>query len=104
MIHNCVELTPWSLGVDHAMAWQLASGSGDDGNDDDNDEDESGSEEGERPKVVKSAEAKNDARPSLPYREFRQFLETGCMGSPITGYPAVLIILSTIPSSVSFAL
>ena len=37
---------------------------------------------------------------SLAYTEFLQFLELGCGGSPIHGYPTVVIILSTIPSSV----
>ncbi|TCD68845.1 hypothetical protein EIP91_009559 [Steccherinum ochraceum] len=34
---------------------------------------------------------------SKAYPEFLQFLELGCGGSPVQGYPAVLIILSTIP-------
>lgn len=38
---------------------------------------------------------------SIAYEEFRQFLELGCIGSPVHSYPAVIIILSTIPSSVS---
>lgn len=37
---------------------------------------------------------------SIAYREFLHFLELGCNGSPSQGYPAVVIILSTIPSSV----
>lgn len=37
---------------------------------------------------------------SLAYEEFRQFLELGCMGSAVQGYPAIIIILSTIPPSV----
>ncbi|KAF8634833.1 hypothetical protein AX17_004084 [Amanita inopinata Kibby_2008] len=36
---------------------------------------------------------------STAYREFLQFLELGCGGSPVQGYPAVLVILSTIPNS-----
>ena len=34
------------------------------------------------------------------YREFLQFLELGCYGSPVQGYPTILIIVSTIPPSV----
>jgi len=34
------------------------------------------------------------------YQEFLQFLELGCSGSPIQGYPTVVIVLSTIPSFV----
>ncbi|EGO03442.1 hypothetical protein SERLA73DRAFT_101568 [Serpula lacrymans var. lacrymans S7.3] len=37
---------------------------------------------------------------SLAYNEFLQFLELGCSGSPTEGYPIVIIILSTIPSSI----
>lgn len=37
---------------------------------------------------------------SAAYGEFLQFLELGCSGSPIQGYPTVIIILSTIPSDV----
>lgn len=36
------------------------------------------------------------------YQEFLQFLELGCSGAPIQGYPTVVIILSTIPPSVCF--
>lgn len=34
------------------------------------------------------------------YQEFLQFLELGCSGSPIQGYPTVVIVLSTIPPCV----
>ena len=37
---------------------------------------------------------------SQAYVEFLQFLQLGCSGSPLQGYPTVMIILSTIPSSV----
>ncbi|KAK7439775.1 hypothetical protein VKT23_017349 [Stygiomarasmius scandens] len=37
---------------------------------------------------------------SLAYLDFLQFLQLGCSGSPIQGYPTVVIILSTIPSEV----
>ena len=41
--------------------------------------------------------------PSLAYQEFLQFLELGCSGSPLQGYPTVVIILSTISSTVRFS-
>ena len=51
--------------------------------------------------------AKTVAPSSLPqkqvsqaYIEFLRFLQLGCSGSPLQGYPTVMIILSTIPSSV----
>jgi E3 ubiquitin-protein ligase listerin len=41
----------------------------------------------------------NDRR-SPGFTDFLQFLELGCGGSPLQGYPAVLVILSSIPPSV----
>lgn len=38
---------------------------------------------------------------SAAYAEFLHFLELGCSGSPADGYPSVLIVISTLPSSVS---
>lgn len=40
----------------------------------------------------------------VAYREFLQFLELGCSGSPHQGYPAVVVIVSTIPFSVCLSL
>ena len=37
---------------------------------------------------------------SEAYTEFLQFLELGCSGSPVEGYPLVLIVLAGIPKSV----
>jgi hypothetical protein len=39
-------------------------------------------------------------RRSPGFTDFLQFLELGCGGSPLQGYPAVLVILSSIPPSV----
>jgi hypothetical protein len=41
-----------------------------------------------------------DLPPSVAYKEFLRFLELGCRGSPRQGYPALVIVLSTIPLSV----
>lgn len=38
--------------------------------------------------------------PSVAYGEFLRFLELGCRGSPTQAYPALVIVLSTIPLSV----
>ena len=38
---------------------------------------------------------------SQAYIEFQQFLQLGCSGSPVQGYPTVVVIISTIPTSVS---
>ncbi|KAF8198654.1 hypothetical protein BJ912DRAFT_1055525 [Pholiota molesta] len=48
------------------------------------------------PKDTSSLPAKG-ASPA--YEEFLGFLRSGCSGSPVEGYPTVLIIVSTIPSS-----
>ena len=48
--------------------------------------------------VTPSSLPQNQASPA--YLEFLQFLQLGCSGSPLQGYPTVMIILSTIPSSV----
>ncbi|KAF5380135.1 hypothetical protein D9615_006188 [Tricholomella constricta] len=37
---------------------------------------------------------------SMAYQEFLRFLSLGCSGSPLQGYPTVVIIVSTIPSSI----
>ncbi|KAF9652581.1 hypothetical protein BDM02DRAFT_3088924 [Thelephora ganbajun] len=39
--------------------------------------------------------------PSVAYKDFLRFLELGCRGSPRQGYPVLVIVLSTIPHSVS---
>ncbi|KAG2146336.1 hypothetical protein DEU56DRAFT_932250 [Suillus clintonianus] len=63
------------------------------GDDDDSDSD------GEERETQKSSTRKEQS--SQAYREFLQFLELGCAGSPVDGYPTVLVVVSTIPSSVS---
>ncbi|CAA7268465.1 unnamed protein product [Cyclocybe aegerita] len=37
------------------------------------------------------------------YQEFLQFLQLGCSGSPIQGYPTVVVVVSTIPPSLLFS-
>ncbi|KAG1729725.1 hypothetical protein EDB19DRAFT_1641737 [Suillus lakei] len=61
----------------------------------DGDDSDSDSEECETKKSSTRKENSSEA-----YREFLQFLELGCAGSPVDGYPTVLVVLSTIPSSV----
>ena len=43
-----------------------------------------------------------DAKPAA-YADFLQFLQLGCNGSPVQGYPVVVIVLSTLSSPVSSA-
>ncbi|KAI0360435.1 hypothetical protein OH77DRAFT_1418351 [Trametes cingulata] len=58
--------------------------------------DNEGSSEAPAPKTPGNA----SIGASHAYTEFLQFLATGCSGSPVQGYPTVLLILSTIPSSI----
>lgn len=72
---------------------------------DDKDQDDSDSEDSDEEAdavVQQSQEAKSADIPRrfVAYREFLQFLELGCSGSPSQGYPTIVIILSTIPSPV----
>jgi hypothetical protein len=66
---------------------------------DESDEDESDTED----IVKKPAEGLSVTRPSRAYQEFLGFLESGCAGSPLQGYPTVVVVVSTIPSSVCFS-
>jgi hypothetical protein len=71
---------------------------------DDQDEDEQDSDEAAND-ASGSADAahSDDPNPSASeaYREFLQFLQLGCYGSPVQGYPAVLVVLASIPPTVS---
>lgn len=65
-------------------------------------EDEEEDEEDEAERELKTdgeSHAKSEA-----YDEFLRFLALGCGGSPAQGYPAVVVVLATIPPSVSHAL
>ena len=46
------------------------------------------------------SEAGSTLPPSAAYKDFLRFLELGCRGSPKQGYPALVIVLSTIPHPV----
>jgi len=58
-------------------------------------EDSEGEEEEEK------VEEQQQPTRSVVYQEFLQYLQLGCAGQPLQGYPAVIIVLSTIPPSVS---
>jgi len=86
---------------EYPKSWEIdASKEPDEGEDEDEENNESEEEDEEVPKHSAQTRPVNGPRTSQAYREFLQFLELGCSGSPLQGYPAVLIILSTIPSSV----
>lgn len=68
-------------------AWNLAaSWTGDDDSDD----------EGEL-----STDVDTSTSYSMLYNDFLNFLRLACGGSPLEGYPAVIVILSTLPPQVS---
>jgi E3 ubiquitin-protein ligase listerin len=60
-------------------------------------DDASSGSEDEEPHTDHSASSKSK---SLACQEFLQFLQLGCSGSPLQGYPAVVVILSTIPTTI----
>ena len=69
-------------------------------NKNESDEEDDGSSAEEGPDVqVASTNVAKDQR-SSGFTDFLQFLELGCGGSPLQGYPAVIVILSSIPPSV----
>ena len=82
----------------------------DDGSDSESDDDsDSDSEPSEHPgqgAKPRHSKMSNDSLSGLSgsqsnaYRELLQFLQLGCFGTPEQGYPAIVIVLSTIPPSV----
>ncbi|KIK58369.1 hypothetical protein GYMLUDRAFT_45278 [Collybiopsis luxurians FD-317 M1] len=61
----------------------------------------SDSDEGEG-EADTSASAPDTSRQAVSsaYQSFLSFLERGCNGSPVQAYPAVVVVLSTLPSSI----
>ncbi|TFK41660.1 hypothetical protein BDQ12DRAFT_678315 [Crucibulum laeve] len=90
---------PSSWEIERAQSLKKDEDADEDDEDEDEDEDEDG-EEKERQTKSKEPTASPSTAPSLAYLEFLQFLQLGCSGSPLQGYPTVVIILSTIPSSI----
>ncbi|KAF9477335.1 hypothetical protein BDN70DRAFT_881303 [Pholiota conissans] len=81
------------------QCWTLESNK--EANDHEGSESEADSDgEQEAPKHASSSHPKV-ASPA--YEEFLAFLRSGCSGSPLQGYPTVLIIVSSIPSSLIIA-
>ncbi len=56
-------------------------------------------------KATGKSKAGSDAVVGLPpspaYRAFLQFVAHACGGAPVQGYPAVLVVLASVPLSVS---
>lgn len=61
----------------------------------DEEDDASGAEEGPKTQPASAPVARSPG-----FVDFLQFLELGCGGSPTQGYPAIIVIISSIPSSV----
>jgi hypothetical protein len=88
--------------ADYPRAWEIdtafdprkANQSGSDEEVDDG----SSAEEEANVQVVPTHVGKDRRSPG--FVDFLQFLEVGCGGSPSQGYPAVIVILSSIPPSV----
>lgn len=79
-------------------SWELELKASQEDNEDDDDDNSENEDEGDgaKPKPTWTTSS------SAAYQEFLQFLQLGCSGSPVQGYPVVLVVLSTIPSTVSF--
>ncbi|TFY58014.1 hypothetical protein EVJ58_g6676 [Rhodofomes roseus] len=88
---------------EHPKAWELdASAPKDNDGEDAVDEDDSDTDEDERPRDAQANQSTSSVAPAPPqaYREFLQFLELGCSGSPLQGYPTIIVIVSTIPPAI----
>lgn len=88
------------LTTEFPHAWELEASYVESRDDDDDDDDGSGSEDGDDTRKDLKLPKQIAVPKSKAYPEFLQFLELGCGGSPLQGYPAALVILSTIPPSV----
>jgi hypothetical protein len=84
---------PRAWEIDTAFDTQKANQNGSDEEDDG-----SSAEEEANVQVVPILVGKDRRSPG--FADFLQFLELGCGGSPLRGYPAVIVILSSIPPSV----
>lgn len=96
----------WEIDLDNQRSSVFApEPSGVPDNDDESessDEDEDGNHSlGERQATRGDSKADEDSLHSHAFAEFLQFLQLGCSGSPVQGYPTIVVILSTVPSSVS---
>jgi hypothetical protein len=100
IVYSYCNLELTELCIEFPDAWDLTGAD----KPDHRDEDESDSEDSEDDETNDILRQSQEAKPitgrSIAYREFLQFLELGCSGSPSQGYPTIVIILSTIPSPV----
>jgi E3 ubiquitin-protein ligase listerin len=84
----------------YPRSWEIdATFDPNEANEGDSDEDDGSDAEEETTERPAPGHIVKDGR-SPAFVDFLQFLELGCGGSPLQGYPAILPILSSIPSSV----
>ncbi|KAI9452266.1 hypothetical protein F5148DRAFT_1331820 [Russula earlei] len=82
-------------------AWEIdATFDLDKANDSESDEADDGPGTEEETKVQPTSAPLANDRESPGFADFLQFLQLGCGGSPLQGYPAVIVVLSSIPSSI----
>ncbi|EJT96726.1 hypothetical protein DACRYDRAFT_119937 [Dacryopinax primogenitus] len=86
-------------------AWEVEDRSVEDGEEEDEEEEEDGDEAEEEERTTPTPPRTDPSAPLIPspspaYSEFLDFLRTACRGSPTSGYPTVLVILSTLPPSI----
>jgi hypothetical protein len=87
--------------ADLPRAWEIdASFELHQANEGESDEEDDGSDAEEEPKIQPASALVPRDRRSPGFANFLQFLELGCGGSPMQGYPAVILVISSIPSSV----
>ncbi|KAH7872118.1 uncharacterized protein C8R40DRAFT_1173854 [Lentinula edodes] len=97
------EAWQWEMGYNYTAEINLRMRDVDAGSDAGSDSDsESASSDGEDEDVRKGTEVPPFAA-SRAFKSFLSFLACGCNGSPIQAYPAVMVVLSTIPSSILLA-
>ncbi|KAH9932237.1 uncharacterized protein B0H18DRAFT_1083328 [Fomitopsis serialis] len=84
---------------EHPIAWELDARD-DEGEDAEEDSDADDDELTQEAQVDKSTTPTTTPPPSRAFREFLQFLELGCAGSPLQGYPTIIIIIFTIPPAI----
>ena len=89
--------------VEHPIAWELEAREIQEAEEAEEETDSEEEDDTDAPKTQSRRLLPKEQKiaRSPAYDEFRQFLELGCMGSPVEAYPAILVVLSTIPPSVS---
>jgi E3 ubiquitin-protein ligase listerin len=86
--------------TDYPRAWEIdAEFESQKANEAESDEDDGAGEEEEKTGQPALGHTAKDERPPA-FADFLQFLELGCGGSPLQGYPVILVILSSVPASV----